>query len=146
MGEEFETPAFEQTWEKTIEHDHYAIKKILRRLETTTDLHHLVPILDELHTCLLEHFAREEAPAGLHELIASMAPDTVATLQNVLGEHQGFLERLDRLRTKAQKCLEGPIAAVLRDTGVLSESLHAHETRETRLFADAVFTDLGRSS
>ena len=139
-------PAFDQAWEETIEQDHHAIKEILARLEATTDLHILLPILEELRLSLVAHFAREEAPEGMHEIIADMAPNTVASLQNILGEHQVFLDQLDSVIERGRACLKGPLAEVLHDATALSESLHDHEERETALFTDAVFTDLGRSS
>lgn len=137
-------PAFDQTWDETIERDHHAIKEILERVEAATDPHRLVSLLEELRTSLVEHFEREEAPEGLHDIIANMSPNTVATLQNVLGEHRDFLVRLDRLLAQTRACIEGPVAEVLRDTATLSKRLHDHEARETTLFTDAVFTDLGR--
>ena len=139
-------PDFDRAWEDTIEHDHHAIKEILERLEATTDLHILLSILEELRMSLVEHFAREEAPEGLHEIIASMSPNTVASLQNVLAEHRDFLVRLDRLIEQARTVVNGPMADILQDAAGLAESLHDHEARETALFTDAVFTDLGRSS
>ena len=146
IEEPSKTESFERAWEESIERDHGAIKAILEGLETTTDLHRLLPLCEQLRAALEQHFAREEEPEGLHELIASLAPNTVASLQNVLGEHQGFLERLDRLIASARACLEGPLAEILRDTAALSRNLRDHEARETKLFTDAVFTDLGRSS
>ena len=139
-------PAFDKAWGETIEHDHHAIKEILERLEGTMDPHLLLPILEELRISLVEHFAREEAPEGLHEVIADMSPTTVASLQNVLGEHEQFLVRLDSLIDRTRTLVRGRLAEILRDAAALSESLHDHEARETELFTDAVFTDLGRSS
>ncbi len=135
-----------QAWEATIDEDHREIKEILGRLHGTTDLHVLLPALEALRDALAEHFEREEEPDGMHEIISSMAPNTVASLQNVLAEHPVFTERLDGLIESARACLEGPLAEILRDTAALSESLHDHEARESALFTDAVFTDLGRSS
>lgn len=135
-----------QAWEATIDQDHRAIQEILGRLQATTDLHVLLPALEELRGALAAHFAREEEPEGLHEIISSMSPNTVASLQNVLGEHRAFAERLDGLIDSARACLEGPLAEILRGTAELSESLRDHEARETALFTDAVFIDLGRSS
>ena len=134
-----------QVWEATIDQDHRAILEIVGRLEATTDLHVLLPVLEELRDALAAHFAREEGPEGLHELISSMSPNTVASLQNVLGEHSAFTERLDDLIESARACLEGPLAEILRGAAGLSKSLRDHEARETALFTDAVFTDLGRT-
>ncbi len=132
-----------ETWEEAIEEDHDAIKGILERIVATSDLHALLPLFNELRVELLEHFEREEAPEGDYDLIANMAPDTVASLQNVLGEHKVFVERLDGLIERTRTCLEGPMAEILRDAGSLSQSLHDHEAREMALFNDAVFSDLG---
>ncbi len=140
------TTAGHQSWEETIEDDHDVIKGLLGRLDATTDLHVLSPLLEQLRGALVDHFAREEAPEGEHELIESMAPHTVASLQNILAEHPVFVERLDDLIARAQACLKGPMAEILLDAGALAQSLRDHEARETALFTDAVFTDLGRSS
>ncbi len=137
------TTAADKTWEEAIEQDHDAIKEILARIEATSDLHVLLPLFERLRVELLEHFEREEAPEGEHDIITNMAPNTVASLQNVLGEHPVFIERLDSLIERARACLEGPLAEILRDAVALLESLHDHEAREMALFNDAVFSDLG---
>ena len=93
--------SFEKAWEASIEQDHHAIQEILERLEAATDPGVLVPLFEELRAALAEHFEREEEPDGLHEIVASMAPNTVASLQNVLGEHQDFLTR-SRGRSRKQ--------------------------------------------
>ncbi len=138
-----EDSAAGQTWEEALEQDHDAIREILERVGATSDLNVLLPLLERLRVALLEHFEREEAPEGDYDLIANMAPETVASLQNILGEHQVFVEHLDRLIERIRACLEGPLAAILRDAGLLSESLQAHEAREMALFNDAIFSDLG---
>ncbi len=138
--------AVDPAWEASIEEDHDEIKEILGRMQATTDPHVLLPVLEELRGALREHFAREEEPDGMHEIVTSMAPNSVASLQNILGEHEVFTERLDRLIERARACVEGPMARILHDAAELSESLHDHEARESALFTDAVFTDLGRSS
>ncbi len=130
----------------SIEEDHDAIKEVLGRMQTITDPQVLLPVLNELRGALSEHFAREEEPEGMHEIVASMAPNSVASLQNILAEHEVFTQRLDRLIEETRACVEGPQAGILRETAELTESLHDHEERETALFTDAVFTDLGRSS
>ncbi len=110
IEEPSKTQAGDQTWEETIEQDHDAIKEILARLEATSDLHALLPLLEQLRVELLEHFEREEAPEGDYDLIANMAPDTVASLQNILGEHEHFLVRLDGLIERLRALVKGPLA------------------------------------
>ncbi len=135
-----------QQFHAEIDEDHQALKELLSQLEETTDLQLLLSLLQRLRSQLLEHYEREESPEGLHEVISSLAPSQVATLQNVLGEHREILKRLDDLDRQVQECLEGPVAEVRRATDGLLEFLHDHEARESALFTEAVFTDLGRSS
>jgi Hemerythrin HHE cation binding domain len=138
--------AFDQTWQQSIEQDHHSIKEVLERLDATADPNRLLALLDELRTSLVEHFAREEAPEGMHEIVSSMSPSSAASLQNVLAEHGDLLAHLDRLRQRTREIIEGPVAGLRADAAALSQSLRSHEARESRLFTDAVFTDLGRSS
>ena len=138
--------AFDQAWQETIEKDHHSIKEILERIDATADPNRLLSLLRELRTSLVQHFEREEAPEGMHEIVSNMSPSSAASLQNVLGEHREFLAELDALRQRAREVLDGPVAKLCAGAAALSQSLRTHEARESRLFTDAIFTDLGRSS
>ncbi len=130
----------------TIAHEHVALRDTLGRMEQTSDLRLLLPMLQEIRTRLGVHFTREEAPSGFHDIIGETAPHLLAYLQRLLDEHRDLLAELDRLSARAKACADGPLAAVLADVAAFSQRLQIHEARETSLLGDAMYTDLGESS
>ncbi len=129
-----------------IAHEHSALKESLGRMEKTSDLRVLVPMLEEFRMRLEIHFTREEAPSGFHEIIGDTAPHLLANLQRLLDEHRELLAQVNRVSEKARACLDGPLAEVMREVTALSQRVQVHEARETSLLGDAMYTDLGESS
>ena len=130
----------------SIEQEHRALKETLGRLECTTDLKLLIPMLSELRARLELHFAHEEGPAGLHQVVGDSAPHLLTYMQRLFDDHQRLLSTIDGVTERARQCLDGPMAAVLGDVASLSAELRLHEARETALLGDAMYTDLGESS
>jgi hypothetical protein len=126
-----------------IAEEHRLLRRTLERIERTAELGALVAELGELRTLLVEHFAREEAPEGLHRVIDTSAPHLMASVQGLFDEHRECLETLDRLTEEARACLEGPVADVRRELGELCRRLHAHEAAETELLSGALYDELG---
>ena len=131
---------------QSIEREHKALKETLDRLECTSDLKILIPMLNELRARLELHFAHEEGPAGLHQVVGDSAPHLLTYMQRLFDDHQRLLTAIDGVTERARQCVDGPLAAVLRDVTTLSEALRLHEARETALLGDAMYTDLGESS
>jgi hypothetical protein len=131
---------------RRIAEEHRALGEVLARVEAATDLPALLAALGELRALLIPHFAGEEADEGFEGLLGRRAPHLLGHLEHVLGEHGEILEDLDRLTAQACACLEGPVAAVLREGAALAARLHAHEAKETELLVGAVYTDLGTAS
>lgn len=131
---------------QSIEQEHKALKETLDRLEGTGDLKILIPMLNELRARLELHFAHEEGPAGLHQVVGDSAPHLLTYMQRLFDDHQKLLTAIDGVTERARQCVDGPLAAVLRDVAALSEALRTHEARETALLGDAMYTDLGESS
>jgi hypothetical protein len=119
---------------------------VLVRVESTRDLSLLIPLLEELHRLLHGHFAREEAPDGLHGIIEEAAPHDLARVKELLDEHEGFLTMILALKDKIRTCLDGPMAEIYRDVQTLCDRLQTHEEIETKLLTDALYTDLGESN
>mgnify|MGYP001812270248 CR=1 FL=1 len=126
--------------------DHRALQGVLGRLEGTSDIRLLIPLLEELHRLLLGHFAREEAPDGFQGIVEESAPHHLDKLQELMNEHKGFLQSLNEIKRSAQECVNGPMADIFKDVNGLCDRLHDHEARETRLLTEALYTDLGESS
>jgi hypothetical protein len=129
-----------------IAEDHQALKTTLNTLENTSDLKALIALLEDLRAHLEGHFSREEAPDGFHELIGDSAPHLLAYLQRLFEEHREILDDLEKLITKSRECFEGPVHEVLCEVSALSHRLQIHESRESALLGDAMYTDLGDSS
>ncbi len=123
--------------------EHRRIKQSSDRLDKTTDLRLMVPLLQELRILLDEHFEQEEAPNGFPAMIAEPAPHHARVLDELFDEHKIILNTLDGVIEKALFCLNGPLASVRREVAALCQQLRAHEVRETELLTDTVYTDLG---
>lgn len=128
---------------REIAEEHLQIRAVVGDLETTSDLETLVQRLDELRGLLVSHFAREEAPDGLHRVVDRAAPRMAASVQALFDEHRELLERLDGLAERARACLEGPMAEVRRSAADLCRQLHDHEAVESDLLAGALYDDIG---
>ena len=126
--------------------EHNALRDILARVETTTDLHDLLALLSGLERLLIAHFATEEADKGFERLLGRRAPHLLGGLDAVLGEHCEILADLDRLATDARACLDGPVSEVHRRATALAARLHAHEEKETALLVGVMYDDLGNAS
>lgn len=131
---------------QSIEQEHKALRETLDRLDRTSDLKILIPMLNELRACLDLHFVHEEGPAGLHQVVGDSAPHLLTYVQRLFDDHQKLLSTIDGVTERARQCADGPLAAVLRDVAAFSEALRTHEGRETALLGDAMYTDLGESS
>lgn len=140
------SPKTDSGVDSLIEQEHRAIKETLGQVECVTDLKVLIPMLNELRARLELHFAREEGPAGLHQVVGDSAPHLLTYVQRLFDDHQRLLTAIDGVTERARQCADGPLAAILRDVAAFSEVLRLHETRETALLGDAMYTDLGESS
>jgi hypothetical protein len=125
--------------------DHRALQAVLGRLEATSDIQLLLPLLEELHRLLQGHFAREEAPDGFRGIFEE-SPHLADALDRLLGQHAQFLSDIDGMTRDARACLEGPMAKLQEEVRVLCDRLHDHEAEETQLLTEALYTDLGESS
>jgi hypothetical protein len=123
--------------------EHRRIKQSLDRLDHITDLRLMVPLLQELRILLDEHFEQEEAPDGFPAMIAEPAPHHARILDELFDEHKIILKTLDGVIANALFCLNGPFATIRREVTTVCLQLRAHETRETELLTDTVYTDLG---
>ncbi len=128
-----------------IAEDHHDLRQAMVGLQQTTALERLIPQLADLRAELKEHFELEEGEDGLAQAIGESAPHHLNRLTKLFDEHIALLGAVDDLIARAQACIDGPVAEVFRDVGVLCTRLEEHEANETQLLTEAVFTDLGTS-
>ena len=130
---------------EAIDREHASLRELLQRIKQTQQLADLVPLMATLRDELVEHFATEERPEGLHAAIANREPRHGRALQVILDEHKEFLALAETILSRARACLEEK-EGILRDVLRLANRLHDHEVRETELLTDTLYTDLGRGS
>lgn len=126
-----------------IQREHESLRGLLARIEQTTQLADLVPLVERLHEELVEHFETEERPEGLHAAIENREPRYERALHVILDEHKEFLALAADVLSRAKICLAQK-ETILRDVLRLATRLHDHEARETELLADTYYIDLGR--
>lgn len=128
-----------------IAEEHRHLRELLERIGATRELEPLLTLLGELRADLVEHFATEEAPGGLHDVIDGEAPHLVERVHDLFDEHRRVLEEIDRIRERVRQALDGPVTELLRDADRLVRTLHEHEAAETELLSGALYDELGGS-
>jgi hypothetical protein len=130
---------------EAIHREHETLRALLGRIKSTKEIPTLLHLLQMLRHQLVEHFATEERPDGLHAVIMGREPRFAAALDHIIAEHDVILKDVDGLLALARDC-QSRTEALLHDVVRLAERLHDHESRETQLFADTDFIDLGGRS
>jgi hypothetical protein len=128
---------------RRIDAEHRSLDALLAELVAERDAEHLEVLLEQLHALLVRHFATEEAPDGLHEIVGRHAPHRLPSVQQLFVEHREMLRRVDRLRDEASALVAGPLQRLREQVEGVATSLRAHEAVEDEIFAEAFYTDLG---
>ncbi|HEU4418053.1 MAG TPA: hemerythrin domain-containing protein [Planctomycetota bacterium] len=128
---------------RQIQAAHRQITALTAKLATVSGAGEMVACLRQLGTLMAEHFADEEQEFdGLHENIRSRSPELQNALHELAEDHKQLLERVDALLWYAQQ--KHRAASKLRQLGKqFQERLARHEARETGIFQDSIWTDLG---
>jgi hemerythrin len=126
-----------------IDAEHRHLNELLVELEAAREPQRLEELLVALRSLLIQHFATEEAPDGLHEIVAQNAAHRLPNVQQLFGEHREIVRRLDALRDACAALRRGPFQEVVDRVAALAASLRAHEAVEDEIFAEAFYTDIG---
>ena len=70
---------------------------------------------------------------------------TAWAFEKLVEDHRALLQEISVVRDDARACLEGPVKEVLRAAQELAGKLRKHESQETEMFMDAMYTDLGET-
>lgn len=121
--------------------EHRALMSLLERLKRPEHRTELEPLLEELHTTLINHFAHEQFPGGLYESMGAYGSVHHGELRVLINEHCVILSAVRGLLEKARMAGVGANAE-LRDgvAGVVTQ-LEEHEHREHSL-ADKLLADM----
>jgi hypothetical protein len=121
---------------KDLEKEHKRVMKLLARLRENASASDLLPILDELRTLLIIHFAREQLPDGFYDALGDLAESRRGELDELIAEHGAILSNLNSLLNDAKDSPVVDETDVLNRVGRLLEQLDAHEHKEHTFATD----------
>jgi hypothetical protein len=137
---------------RTSRNEHKAIRAVVealaRRLEGEPDVQSSRRCLEGLEALgrqLAEHFAREEAPAGIFAMALAEAPRLERRVLAVRQQHEPLGAEIQEIITDAGYAGLAPEAwrAVAERFRGFAKSLRHHERAEDRILCDAYLSDLG---
>jgi hemerythrin len=135
------TTALSPTWE-ALREDHLRVHRLSERLKSSDDLPAMVSVLEELNAALVTHFAHEEEPEGLYDVVSVHAPQYKTPLGNLVNEHYRILAEVRELSQKARELLERSHEDLRGEAQRLADLLMDHESREDEI-AEIVLRDSG---
>ena len=125
-------PTFEQVCDELAE-EHRELMVLVERVRDLRSIIGLAPLLEELHSSLIEHFSHEQFPGGLYECMGAYGSHYHDELKVLVRDHcvilsavRGLLERTRTADGKDEPALLAEVAEVLAH-------LHDHERREHAL-------------
>ncbi|MCB9886629.1 MAG: hemerythrin domain-containing protein [Planctomycetes bacterium] len=123
--------------------DHRQIGALLSQVPSAGSTARTVDLLQTLVPLLRRHFQEEEAEiSGLHAVIQRRTPHLVYALQDLKRDHTDLLQAAQELLDLANSP-DADEAQLQRRGRALKDGIAAHETKETELFVDSIWTDLG---
>lgn len=122
---------------------HRSLRETLGRVAATSELTHLVRLLEDLRAQLEPHFAEEEGEDGLAEAVGSAAPQHLRQLDRLMAEHRVLLAALDGLIAQGRALLSEAVGDYVGEVRALSRRLREHEAQETALLSEALHADIG---
>jgi hypothetical protein len=126
---------------KDLEKEHKRVMKLLARLRENASASDLLPILDELRTLLIIHFAREQLPDGFYDALGDLAESRRGELDELIAEHGAILSNLNSLLNDAKDSPVVDETDVLNRVGRLLKQLDAHEHKEHMFATDVLGTN-----
>ena len=110
--------------------DHRRLHALVDRLRGARDVDALLPVLEELHTALVEHFNAEEKPGGLYDALGVCAPEFRSPLATLVDEHFRIAAALRDMRDRSRDALRSAHDSLMGEAARLAQVLAEHEKRE----------------
>lgn len=132
----------DQTVRQQVLADHREIGLLLQKLADFGDSRQAMSHLRQLQPLLQRHFDAEESEFdGMHAGIRARTPEQQNVLLELKAEHKELLACVHDLLAPASPARK---PSVLRERcDRLREQLGAHEAKESAVFMDSVWTDVG---
>ena len=123
---------------KDLEKEHRRVVKLMDRLRAEASVSNLLPLLDQLRTLLIVHFAREQLPDGFYEALGELAESRRDELQMLIDEHGTILSSLNEMLEQAKESDAGNQSELLDRVSTLLQQLDGHEQKEHQLAVDVL--------
>jgi hypothetical protein len=132
------SPSFAREAAQTLSEDHRRVDELVARLRSVTDLPSLVDALEKLGEVLVTHFAHEESPGGIYEVMGVARPELRTPLGDLVGEHYSLLSDIRSLAARGREILERSHVDLCSEARRLADRLQVHEAKEDGM-AETVF-------
>ena len=123
---------------KDLEKEHRRVVKLMDRLRAEASVSNLLPLLDQLRTLLIVHFAREQLPDGFYEALGELAESRRDELQMLIDEHATILSNLNEMLEQAKESDAGNQSELLDRVSTLLQQLDGHEQKEHQFAVDVL--------
>ena len=123
---------------KDLEKEHQRVIKQMDRLRAHVGVTDLLPLLDELRTLLIVHFAREQLSDGFYDTLGALAESRRDELQTLIGEHGAILSNLNKMLSDAKESGGIDESDLLDRVSILLQQLSDHEQKEHQFAVDAL--------
>lgn len=119
---------------------------MIHDIGAATDPKQVAAGVQKLQPVLQRHFAEEEQEMdGLHAVIQKRTPELLGALHDLRQEHAQLLVQVEQLLAAARRAPAGDTR--LQALGQqLRDQLGRHESHETQVFMDSIWTDTGGGS
>jgi hypothetical protein len=121
-----------------LEKEHRRVIKLIGRLRAKASVTDMLPLLDELRTLLIVHFAREQLPDGFYDGLGELAESRRDELQTLIDEHATILSNLNEILEQAKKLSAGDQSDLLDRVSKLLQQLDGHEQKEHQFAVDVI--------
>jgi hemerythrin len=121
---------------KDLEKEHRRVMKLMDRLRDKASVTDVLPLLDQLRTLLIVHFAREQLPDGFYEALGELVESRRDELQMLIDEHATILSNLNEMLEQAKQPDARKQSELLDRLSTLLQQLDGHEQKEHQFAVD----------
>jgi hypothetical protein len=125
---------------KDLEKEHGRVMKQMDRLRDSVGVTDILPLLDELRTLLIVHFAREQLEDGFYDALGAMADSRRGELQELVDEHGAILSNLNEMLSQARASDGIDESDLIARVSKLLQQLSGHEHKEHQFAVDVLGT------
>jgi len=123
---------------KDLEKEHRRVMKQMDRLRANVGATDMLPLLDELRTLLIVHFAREQLEDGFYDALGALADSRRNELQVLIDEHGAILSNLNDMLSQARGSGGIDESDLLDRVSKLLQQLSSHENKEHQFAVDVL--------